>query len=189
MRLGLQLLCGPVQLDAECNQLLLIGLQMLRISPDRRWFDLLPDGISRKGSRRFADVPFRGVQAVAAIRNLGHGYVLAGREQVLDPYRDQCSKRNLIRMIRDIKGTLAHCRGMKIQMIAAYPDAVLIALRPGRSAQLLAYILLRYRVQPANTPGFPDIRGLGQPVLRAEHIPAQPYTRVALPPSRRGASV
>lgn len=80
-------------------------------------------------------------------------------------------------MVRDIKGTLAHCRGMKIQMIAAYPYAILITLRPGWSAQLLAHILLCYRVQSADAPGFLDIGGLGQPIFCAEHISAQAHAR------------
>src|SRR5687767_7916827 len=69
--------------------------QPLRIIPDAPRRAVRLDRVRREASRGLANVPFHRMQAIAAIRDVGHAEVLAGRQEVLDAARNQRAEWNL----------------------------------------------------------------------------------------------
>ena len=80
--------------------------------------------ISRQCAGGLADGPFDGMQAVAAIGDVGCSQVLAGRQQVLHATRDQGSQRDLKRQRADVDVIVAAGARVQVDAIAADADAI-----------------------------------------------------------------
>ena len=77
-----------------------------------------------EGTDGFADVPLDGVQAVAAVGEVGGADVLAGGEEVLDPARQKRAERDLERARGEIDVVVAAAAGVQVDVVAADADRV-----------------------------------------------------------------
>ena len=121
-----------------------------------------------------------GMQPVAAVGDVGRAQVLAGRQQVFDPTRDQGAQRDLKRQRADVDVVVAAGAGVQVDPIAADADAVgerlglnVLCLQ-GLTAGLGADVLLEHGELGLDPPRFADIGGLGQAVLGSDQVGPQP---------------
>ena len=70
------------------------------------------------------------MEAVASVRDLSGADIFTSRKQILDPDRQQRTKRNLVRIVRNIERPVRDGRQVNIQMIAADTDAIVITANP-----------------------------------------------------------
>src|SRR6266567_4306198 len=103
------------QLDLEIGQLF-FGVA----NGPRRRLEL--DRLSGCAAGGLTDVPFHGVQTVAAVRDVRYSDVFRCGQQVFDPLRDQGAERNLERQGADVDVVFATRAGVKIDAIAADAD-------------------------------------------------------------------
>ena len=127
-----------------------------------------------------ADGPLDRMQPVAAVGDVGRAQVLAGRQQVLDPARDQGAERDLKRQRADVDVIVAAGAGVQVDPIAADADAVgewlgrNVLPSSGLAAGLGADVLLEHGELGLDPPRFADVGGLGQAVLGADQVGPEP---------------
>ena len=86
----------------------------------------------RESAGGLADGPLDRMQPVAAVGDVGRPQVLAGRQEVLDPPRDQGTERDLERQRADVDVVVAAGAGVQVDPVAADADAVGERLGLGR---------------------------------------------------------
>lgn len=121
-------------------------------------------------TRRLADIPFHRVQAVAAVRNVGRPDIFAGRQQIPALFRNQAPQRDLERNALDVDVIPSRRAWMEIDMIEADADGVLERRGQLRARAIGVDVLLLDRKTGADSPRFPNIRLLGQSVVRPAHV-------------------
>ena len=85
---------------------------------------LLLEAERRERPGGLADGPLDRMEPVAAVGDVGRPQVLARRQEVLDPARDQGTERDLERQRADVDVVIAAGAGMQVDPIAADADAV-----------------------------------------------------------------
>src|SRR4051794_25837123 len=104
----------PGDLDALAEQSRLERGQAFRRIPDGAGRFLLFQAIRRERPGRLADGPLDGVQPIAAVGDVGRAQVLAGRQQVLDPARDQGTEWDEERERADVDVVVAAGAGVQV---------------------------------------------------------------------------
>jgi hypothetical protein len=132
------------------------------------------------GSRRFADIPFHGMQAVAAVSDVRCADIFASGQQVFYPFRNERAERNLEWERTDIDIVGRPGRGMQIDAIGADAHRILERRRLGAPTHLCADVLLEYGEFSLNTPRFANVDGFGKSILGADDVFAQPKPLPAL---------
>ena len=140
-------------------------------------------GVQAVGGERpggLADGPLDGVQAVAAVGDVGDAQVLAGRQQVLDPPGDQGAERDLERQRADVDVVVAAGARVQVDPVAADADGVgerlgrHVVAAQGLAAGVGADVLLEDGELGLDAPRLADVRVLGQAVGRADEVGPEP---------------
>ena len=171
----------PAYFDALTGQLRLEGFQAVIVFLHLMRREAIFQAVRRKHPGHFADVPFERMQAVATIGNMRRADVLAGRDEIFHPLRDQRTERNFKRAGWYVDIVVAACRWMQVDAVHADTDAVAIADRPSFAANRVGQVLLdntRYRL---DTAAFANVRSHGKPMVGAGDIATQPKPAEPLP--------
>ena len=141
----------------------------------RKHFLLL--GIGKEHSDRLTDTPFNRMQTVTTVCDMGRPDIFAGRQQVINPLRDQGAQRYLKRQRIYINVIISAERRMKIDTIVANADTVVEFGDSGLSRSELAIflpdMLFRNRKQGFDASRLAYVRLFSHPVVGAEHVATQ----------------
>jgi hypothetical protein len=113
-----------VQLDAHQGQRAMELSKRAWGIADGSWCHPMVEAKRCNGTSRLADVPFHGMESIAAVGDLGDAETFARRQQVVQSLWQQCSERDLERISRDVEVAMTGRTGMKINSVAADADAV-----------------------------------------------------------------
>ena len=126
---------------------------------------------------RLTDTPFNRMQTVTTVCDMGRPDIFAGRQQVINPLRDQGAQRYLKRQRIYINVIISAERRMKIDTIVANADTVVEFGDSGLSRSELAIflpdMLFRNRKQGFDASRLAYVRIFSHPVVGAEHVATQ----------------
>jgi hypothetical protein len=132
-------------------------------------------------ARGLADVPLDGMQAEAAVGDVGSAEALAGGDEIVDAHRQQRAQRNLERTGARAQPDVLGPGTVDVDRIPAHTDRVGEVLRPRPRLAVDGDVLLEHRAERADAPALADVRMLGQPVGAAHDRRREPQLRRAEP--------
>ena len=128
---------------------------------------------------RLAGVPLDRVQAEGAVGDVRGAEALAGRDQVLEPLRDQRGERQLERAAGDVEVGVPAGRRVQVDPVVADPHGVGDRRGAVRAAHVERDVLLDHRAQRRDPPRLAHVRRLREAVGRvADDVAAQPQPGV-----------
>src|SRR5690606_37170180 len=156
---------GAVQQRGEAVHEVVLGAHRVR-----RGAVLQGEGGQPPGG--LADVPLDGVQAEAAVGDVGGADVLGGGQQVGLLRRQLRAQRDLEGHAGDVDVVVAAGGGVQVDAVAADADGVVPADDAVRSEQVQGHVVLGDRGHHPDPAGFAHVGGLGQAVLRSGDVGA-----------------
>lgn len=123
LRFGVDLV-GPFELDGLSDEEFLEVGEVLIVLVDLLGTQLVLQAVGGEQAGAFADVPLDGVEAVAAVGDVGDAEVLAGGEEVSQALGDEGAERNLEGQAGDVDVVFAGGAGVEIDAVVADADGV-----------------------------------------------------------------
>ncbi len=143
--------------------------------------ELFTQAMHGEGGGGFADVPFDGMESVAAVGDVGGADVFAGGEEVFHPHGDEGAERDLKGEGMNIDVVVAFAGGVEIDAVVAYADAVCEwtgTIRTGRKVGG-GNVLFADGGEGLDAARFANVGGHGKAVVGAEEVGAESQARPA----------